>query len=295
MHVDPLIYHAAPAMAILIVAESIFMISEHDGFDIKDVLSSLGIMLGRIPVAALSNGLIVYLYALFYYHRFFNLPDFYWLPWIICFLADDLSFYWFHRLSHKIRFLWASHAVHHSSEKFTFATGMRVPWTADFTGNFLFWLWMPLIGIKPELILYMKSASVLYQFWMHTETITKLPKWFEWFFNTPSHHRVHHGSNVEYLDKNNGGTLIIWDKLFGTFQEELFRPTYGLTDHYNSFNPFKIVFHEWEKIAVDFKKTKKLKDRFFYLIKPPGWSPDGSSKTSKQLQLELKQKDDKRA
>jgi sterol desaturase/sphingolipid hydroxylase (fatty acid hydroxylase superfamily) len=295
MHVDPLIYHAAPAMAILIVAESIFMISEHDGFDIKDVLSSLGIMLGRIPVAALSNGLIVYLYALMYYHRFLNLPDFYWLPWIVCFFADDLSFYWFHRLSHKIRFLWASHAVHHSSEKFTFATGMRVPWTADFTGNFLFWLWMPLIGIKPEMILYMKSASVLYQFWMHTETITKLPEWFEWFFNTPSHHRVHHGSNVEYLDKNNGGTLIIWDKLFGTFQEELFRPTYGLTDHFKSFNPFTIVLHEWEKIAVDFKKTKKLKDRFFYLIKPPGWSPDGSSKTSKQLQLELKQKDDKRA
>lgn len=295
MHVDPLIYHAAPAMAILIVAESIFMISEHNGFDIKDVLSSLGIMIGRIPVAVFSNGLIVYLYALIYYHRFFNLPDFYWLPWIICFFADDLSFYWFHRLSHKIRFLWASHAVHHSSEKFTFATGMRVPWTADFTGNFLFWAWMPLIGIKPELILYMKSASVLYQFCMHTETITKLPKWFEWFFNTPSHHRVHHGSNVEYLDKNNGGTLIIWDKLFGTFQEELFRPTYGLTDHFKSFNPFKIVFHEWQKIARDFKKTKKLKDRLFYLIKPPGWSPDGSSKTSKQLQLELKLKDKKRA
>jgi sterol desaturase/sphingolipid hydroxylase (fatty acid hydroxylase superfamily) len=185
--------------------------------------------------------------------------------------------------------------VHHSSEKFTFSAGIRVPWTADFTGNFLFWCWMPLIGIKPEMILYMKSVSVLYQFWMHTETITKLPKWFEAFFNTPSHHRVHHGSDVEYLDKNNGGTLIIWDKLFGTFQGETFTPTYGLTDHFKSSNPFKIVFHEWNKIFLDLKKTKDLKYMIFYLIKPPGWSHDGSTKTSKQLQLELKQHDEKRA
>lgn len=287
MHIDPLIYHAAPAMVILIVAESLFMIKEHD-FDIKDVLSSLCIMLGRVPIAAITNGLIVYLYTLLYYYRFFTIPHFYFLAWVICFFADDLSFYWFHRSSHKIRFLWASHQVHHSSEKFTFTAGIRVPWTAEFTGNFLFWCWMPLIGIKPEMILYMKSVSVLYQFWIHTETITKLPNWLEFFFNTPSHHRVHHGSNVEYLDKNNGGTLIIWDKLFGTFQEEIFTPTYGLTDHFKSFNPITIVFHEWEKIFKDIKKTKLIREKVYYFIKPPGWSHDGSSKTTKQLQSELK-------
>ncbi|MEO6135260.1 MAG: sterol desaturase family protein, partial [Ginsengibacter sp.] len=174
MHIDPLIYHAAPAMVILIVAESFFLIKEHD-FDVKDLLSSLGILFGRVPIAAITNGLIVYFYTLLYHHRFFTIPEFYFLAWIICFFADDLSFYWFHRSSHQIRFLWASHQVHHSSEKFTFTAAIRIPWTAELTGNFIFWCWMPLIGIKPEMILYMKSASVLYQFWIHTETIKKLP------------------------------------------------------------------------------------------------------------------------
>src|SRR6185437_10332460 len=260
MHVDPLISRSAPAMAFLIVAESLFMIKEHD-FDFKDALSSLGIMLGRIPIAAFANGFTVFLFTILFHYRFFNIPEIYFLPWVICFFADDFSFYWFHRASHTVRFLWASHQVHHSSEKFTFAAAIRVPWTAEVTGNFLFWCWIPLIGIKPEIILYTKSAGVLYQFWMHTETIVKLPKWFEAFFNTPSHHRVHHGSNVEYLDKNNGGTLIIWDKLFGTFQQETFTPTYGLTDHFKSFNPITIVFHEWRKIFLDLKKTKKIKDK----------------------------------
>ena len=175
------------------------------------------------------------------------------------FFSDDFSFYWFHRFSHQIRFLWASHKVHHSSEKFTFISGLRVPWTSDLTGNFLFWAWMPLIGFEPYMVIFMKSANVLYQFWMHTETIKKLPKWFEAVFNTPSHHRVHHGSNVEYLDKNHAGTLIIWDKLFGTYQEEIFKPKYGLTEDIKSFNPFVIAFHEWKNIFRDLKKQKKYK------------------------------------
>ncbi len=290
MHVDPLLYHTAPAMATLIIVESIFL-KEHD-FDIKDLLSSLSIMLGRLPIAAFTNGLIICFYTFLFYHRLFSIPDLYFLPWLVCFFAEDFSFYWFHRASHSIRFLWASHQVHHSSEKFTFSAGIRVPWTAEFTGNFLFWCWMPLIGIKPEMILYMKSVSVLYQFWMHTEAIVKLPKWFEAFFNTPSHHRVHHGKNVEYLDKNNAGILIIWDKLFGTFQEETFTPEYGLADHFKSFNPLAIVLHEWRKILDDLKKAKSIKNKVFYLIKPPGWSPDGSSKTARQLQMEMKKLND---
>ncbi|MEO6136315.1 MAG: sterol desaturase family protein [Ginsengibacter sp.] len=163
--------------------------------------------------------------------------------------------------------------------------------------TYYFWgsLQMPLIGIKPEMILYMKSASVLYQFWIHTETIKKLPNWFEAFFNTPSHHRVHHGSNVEYLDKNNGGNLIIWDKLFGTFQKEIFTPTYGLSDHLNSFNPITIVFRGWGQIFNDIKKTKSIKNKVLYFIKPPGWSHDNSTKTARQLQSELKKNDVKKA
>ncbi|MGH2565918.1 MAG: sterol desaturase family protein, partial [Ginsengibacter sp.] len=164
----------------------------------------------------------------------------------------------------------------------------RVPWTSGFTGNFLFWVWMPLLGIEPYMIILMKSISVLYQFWMHTETIKKLPKWFEMLFNTPSHHRVHHGSNIEYLDKNHGGTLIIWDKLFGTFQQEIFKPTYGLTENIKSLNPFVIEFYEWKNLFNDLRKSGKLKDRFHYLFNSPGWSYDGKTKTAKQLQSQLK-------
>jgi hypothetical protein len=123
---------------------------------------------------------------------------------------------------------------------------------------------------------------------MHTESIKKLPGWFEAVFNTPSHHRVHHSSNIEYLDKNHAGTLIIWDKIFGTFKEEEFKPKYGLTENIKSVNPFIIEFFEWKNVVRDFKKTKKLKHRIQYLFNSPGWSHDGSTKTTKQLQLDLK-------
>ena len=287
MHVDTIFYNATPVLIILIAIETIYIAKEkRDG--IKDIFSSLALVLGRLPVSAITNGIIVYTYTIIYHYRFFNMSFHYWLVWIICFFADDFSFYWFHRFSHQIRFLWASHQVHHSSEKFTFVSGLRVPWTSDLTGNFFFWAWLPLIGIEPFIIVCMKSVSVLYQFWMHTETIKKLPKWFEAFFNTPSHHRVHHGSDIEYLDKNHGGILIIWDKIFGTFQEEIFKPKYGLSHDIKSFNPFVIAFHEWRKIFSDFRKTKRIKDRLHYFFDSPGWSHDNTSKTTKQLQSKLK-------
>ena len=287
MHVDTLFYHATPALLILIGVEAVYMIKMHR-HDNKDMLSTLGLIIGRIPVSAITNGLVIYSYTLIYHSRFFTIPDTYWWVWVICFFSDDFSFYWFHRFSHQIRFLWASHKVHHSSEKFTFISGLRVPWTSDLTGNFLFWAWMPLIGFEPYMVIFMKSANVLYQFWMHTETIKKLPKWFEAVFNTPSHHRVHHGSNVEYLDKNHAGTLIIWDKLFGTYQEEIFKPKYGLTEDIKSYNPFVIAFHEWKNIFRDLKKAKNMREGLHYCFKPPGWSYDGTTKTSRQLQSELK-------
>jgi sterol desaturase/sphingolipid hydroxylase (fatty acid hydroxylase superfamily) len=287
MHLDTLFYHATPALLILIVAEAVYMIKEHR-HDNKDMLSTLGLVLGRIPVSAITNGVVIYSYTLIYHYRLFTIPVNYWWAWVICFFSDDFSFYWFHRFSHQIRFLWASHKVHHSSEKFTLISGLRVPWTSDLTGNFLFWVWMPLIGFEPFMVIFMKSANVLYQFWMHTETIRKLPTWFEAVFNTPSHHRVHHASNVEYLDKNHAGTLIIWDKIFGTYQEEIFKPKYGLTEDIKSFNPFVIAFHEWKNILRDLKKTRNVRDRLRYFFNPPGWSNDGTTKTAKQLQSELK-------
>lgn len=280
-------YHTVPVLLILIGIEAVFMIKEHRP-DNRDILSSISLALGHLPVAAITKGVVILFYTLIYQYRLFTIPVNYWWAWVICFFSDDLSYYWFHRFSHQIRFLWASHKVHHSSEKFTLSTGLRIPWTSDFSGNFLFWAWMPLIGIEPYMVLFMKSVSALYQFWLHTEAIKKLPKWFEAIFNTPSHHRVHHSSNVEYLDKNHAGTLIIWDKIFGTFQEEIFKPKYGLTNDIKSFNPFVIAFHEWKNIFRDLKKSRNIKDRLHYFFKAPGWSHDGTTKTTRQLQSELK-------
>ena len=285
-----ILLHAIPGFLLLIAAEILYMRKEHHHSTEKknEILASIGIGLGATIVSFFTNGLIVFIYSIIYQYHIFNLSVSYWWVWIICFLGDDLSWYWFHRLSHQIRFLWASHAVHHSPETFCLSGGMRVPWTSNFTGNFLFWAWMPLIGIEPGMVMLMKSIEVIYQFWLHTEAINKMPKWFETVFNTPSHHRVHHGSNIEYLDKNHGGYLIIWDKIFGTYQEEIFKPKYGLTEDIKSFNPVVIAFHEWKNILRDLKRSKKIKDRLSYFFKAPGWSHDGTGKTTKQLQSELK-------
>lgn len=290
MHLDnTILYHAAPALAILLLAEVVYMIIEHR-HDKKDMLSSIGLALGALPVSLIIKGIILYTYTLIYQFRLFTIPNNYWWAWIILFFADDLSYYWYHRMSHQVRFLWASHMVHHSSQKFTLSSGLRIPWTSNITGTFLFWAWMPLIGIEPAMVILMKSVSVIYQFWMHTETIKKLPGWFESVFNTPSHHRVHHSSNAEYLDKNHAGTLIIWDKLFGTYQQEISKPKYGLTENIKSFNPVVIAFHEWKNLCNDLKKTKNIKYRVQYLFNSPGWSHDGSTKTTKQLQSYLNDK-----
>ena len=288
MHLDDtILYPVMPMLLILIGAEAVYMMRTHR-HDNKDMLSSLYMLLGHLPVSAVTKGIVIYFYTLIYQYRLFTIPVNYWWAWVICFFSDDFSYYWFHRFSHQIRFLWASHKVHHTSEKFRLSTALRVPWTSDFTGTFLFWAWMPLIGVQPYMVVFMKSANSIYQFCMHTETIGKLPKWFEAIFNTPSHHKVHHGSDVEYLDKNHAGVLIIWDKLFGTYQEEIFKPKYGLTEDFKSFNPFVIAFHEWKNIFSDLKKTKGIRDRLRYCFKPPGWSHDGTTKTTRQLQSELK-------
>ena len=138
------------------------------------------------------------------------------------------------------------------------------------------------------MVFFMQSVSLLYQFWIHTEGIDKMPKWYEYIFNTPSHHRVHHGSDLLYLDKNHAGTLIIWDRMFGTFQPEEHRPKYGLTKNVNTYNPVRVAFHEWINLGRDLRKSKTAKDYWNYLFNSPGWSHDGSTKTTRQLRKEAK-------
>jgi len=187
-----------------------------------------------------------------------------------------------HRISHENRFFWASHVVHHSSKRYNLSTALRQTWTGLF--SVIFWLWMALMGFHPLMILTQMSISLLYQFWIHTETIDKMPKWFEAIFNTPSHHRVHHGSNPQYLDRNHAGILIIWDKLFGSFEPEIEKPVYGLITNINTFNPIKIAFIEWTSLFSDFFTSKtSLSNKFKYFLKPPGWKHDGTGILSEDL------------
>ncbi|MBX2871699.1 MAG: sterol desaturase family protein [Saprospiraceae bacterium] len=169
-----------------------------------------------------------------------------WWAWTLLFFLDDFSYYWFHRLNHEVRLLWAGHVVHHSSEYLNFGTALRQG-VGERLHKYLFWLWLPLLGFDPLMMFTMIGINLLYQFWVHTEMVQKLPDWFEAIFNTPSHHRVHHASNLRYLDCNHAGVLIIWDKIFGTFSEEkeFDQPIYGLTKNISSYNPLYVVSHEF--------------------------------------------------
>ncbi len=204
--------------------------------------------------------------------------------WILLFFAQDFAYYILHCADHYCRFFWAMHVTHHSSEKFNLAVAIRSSVFQPYY-RVLFFIPLALIGFRALDIVFMYAATQVYGFWVHTETIGKLPKWFEFIFVTPSHHRVHHASNVEYLDSNMGMVLIIWDRIFGTFKEEEseIKPRFGLTKNIDSYHPVKVIFHEWLGIIQDLKRSPDWKTSLNYLIKPPGWSHDGRSLTAKQM------------
>ncbi|WP_298896031.1 sterol desaturase family protein [uncultured Psychroserpens sp.] len=257
-------------------------------YETKDAFSSIAMGLGNVFLGFFSKAIVLVAFFFIYENfRLFTIPIVWW-SFILIFFADDLAYYWFHRISHECRLFWASHVVHHSSQHYNLSTALRQTWSGGFY-SFVFWLWLPLLGFHPGMILLQMSISLLYQFWIHTETINKLPRWFEAVFNTPSHHRVHHGKNPLYLDRNHAGILIIWDKLFGTFQPELEdeKVVYGLVKNIHTYNPIKIAFVEWIHMFKDaFSGRKSLKNRILYLLKPPGWKHDGTGKISEDLRNE---------
>ncbi|MEQ9518582.1 MAG: sterol desaturase family protein [Parvibaculum sp.] len=218
-------------------------------------------------------------------HQFFSLPMTATVL-VVCFIANDLRFYIHHRIAHRVRWGWAMHVVHHSSQHYNFSVALRQAWTKHFSGVLLLNVPLVLIGFDPLMVLFVGIVNSSYQFLLHTETIGKLPRWFEYIFNTPSHHRVHHANNPQYLDANYGGTLIIWDRMFGSFVEEDLadRPVYGLVKDIETFNPIKIAFHEYWGILQDqLQRGLTLKDRLLYVFAPPGWSHDGSRLTSESI------------
>ncbi|EDP70591.1 hypothetical protein FBALC1_07528 [Flavobacteriales bacterium ALC-1] len=284
-----IILYAIPFFILAMLLELYVTTKQHiKTYESKDALSSIVMGLGNVFLGFASKAIVLLSFFWVYDNiRLFTIPVVWW-AFILIFFADDFAYYWFHRISHECRLFWASHVVHHSSEHYNLSTALRQTWSGGFY-TFIFWLWLPLLGFHPAMILLQMSISLLYQFWIHTEAIDKMPKWFEAIFNTPSHHRVHHGSNPLYLDRNHAGILIIWDKFFGTFQPELKdeKVVYGLVKNIKTYNPIKIAFIEWVRMFKDSLTGKKsLKNRILYLFKPPGWRHDGTGKISENLREE---------
>lgn len=278
-----ILYYAIPGFLLLLSLEAWFSYKENRHlYEKKDTWASLGLGIGNVIVGFGTKAIIFGLFSFLHQFRLFELNANIWWFWVLLFFADDFSYYWFHRTAHNVGWFWASHVVHHSSQHYNLAAALRQTWTGNLTGAFLFWAWMPFVGFHPIWVLFMQQISLIYQFWIHTETINRLPKFLEAVLNTPSHHRVHHGSDLKYLDKNHGGILIIWDRLFGTFQPEEERPTYGLTKNIDSFNPLKIALITWLELFKSAKGTGSIPNGFKYFLKPPGWSHDGSTKTVKE-------------
>jgi sterol desaturase/sphingolipid hydroxylase (fatty acid hydroxylase superfamily) len=297
---DPVGY-AIPVFLLLIAME-IFVLRQKmlDPYEARDTFASLSLGIGSVVINLFTVAFYVGVYFWLYQFRIFknlgakDLGEFaswswhkvHWWVWLIIIFADDFTFYWHHRLSHEVRILWAAHINHHDSQKYNLGTALRQSWT-ELLYKFIWWMWMPLIGFHPLMIMTMMHLNLIYQFWIHTEAIGKMG-WFEGIFNTPSQHRVHHGSDVEYLDKNYAGIFNIWDRIFGSFQAESRRPKYGITKNIETHNPFKITAHEWKNIWYDVKRADKLKDKFNYIFNAPGWSHDGEDHRASTLQKKLK-------
>lgn len=242
------------------------------GYELKDSAASLTMGLGSLAIGVVAAFLRVPFFAWLYEHRFLDLGSAWW-SWILLLFAEDCCYYWFHRLHHEVRVLWAAHVVHHSSQHYNLSTALRQPWVTPFTGP-IFWAPLPLLGFSPAMVLIAQSWSLLYQFWLHTEAVGKLGP-LEWVLNTPSHHRVHHGTNPEYLDKNHGGIFIIWDRLFGTFAEERDRVVYGITKNLESFSPITIAVHELRAMGRDLVASRGPRDAWRAVFGRPGdFKPD---------------------
>lgn len=281
-HLPDIVALAAPAFIGLIGIELIMVrLSRRGAYEVRDMGASLGMGLGNGLLKILVGGFGVGAFYWISQYKVFDIP---WAWWslALCFLAEDLAYYWFHRISHESRYFWASHVIHHSSQHYNLSTALRQTWTGNIAGTFIFWLPLPFIGFPVEMVFLFSGISLVYQFWIHTELIGKLGP-LEWVLNTPSHHRVHHATNPQYLDRNYAGVLIIWDRVFGSFEPEVEKPKYGILSNLASFNPLRIAIHEWVAIWRDLLGARSIPHAIGYVFGAPGWSHDGSRKTSASI------------
>lgn len=265
---------AIPGFFILIIIE--IFIARRQGkasyYRLNDSITDLSCGIGQQVTHILKKGfLLAGHYYIYKHYALFNLPT--WLMWVIALVGIDFLYYWWHRLSHEVNFLWAIHVVHHHSEDYNLSVALRQAW---FSGLSIWPFYIPLsfLGVNPTILMTSEAISVLYQFWIHTRTIGKLG-FLEWVINTPSHHRVHHGRNIKYLDKNYGAILISWDKLFGSFQEEEEEPLYGTVAPYTSWNPIWANFHYWVELFKQARQAPYFIDKIKIWFMRPGWQPRG--------------------
>ncbi len=197
-----------------------------------------------------------------------------WWAWVLGLVVTDFCYYWAHRADHRVRLLWTAHSVHHSSQYFNLSTAIRLPWVHPAAGIVRGFAWVPaaLLGFPAWMIFLLQTIGLLYQFPIHTQRIRTLPRPIEFLFNTPAHHRVHHGSNQPYIDKNYGGVFIIWDRLFGSFAAETEPIRYGLTKNIGTDNPLKVNYHELGALISDVRHADTWRGRLGYIFGPPGWS-----------------------
>lgn len=274
---------AIPAFILLMVAEVLWVRFGGRGeYEWRDTATSLVMGFGS-TIAGLVTGVVVA--SAYWLHRF-AVVDLGWHWWVfaLCILGDDLAYYVFHRSAHRVRWFWAGHVIHHSSQHYNLSTALRQTWTGFIALSFIFR--MPLFLVfDPAMVFFASAINLVYQFWIHTEVVGRMPRWFEAVMNTPSHHRVHHATNPRYLDKNYAGMFIIWDRMFGTFEPERDDEPcrYGIVKNLGSFNVLWTAFHEWIGIAKDVWHAPTWAARWNYIAKPPGWSHDGSRDTSETI------------
>jgi len=295
---NPLVY-GVPCFVALIILELVYSkTNDHERlYDWKDLASSSFMGLGAVILAPLIKAISAV--AIFEFVFEFCNPlvngvrtnilgyesfEWGWVSFFVCQFLDDFTYYWFHRLNHTVRFLWAAHIVHHSSDNYNLGTGLRNGWFTIMYKPF-FYMWLPAIGFPPSLVIFCMGIEALWQFQLHTKFVPKMG-WIEKIFNTHTMHQAHHAQNLEYLDKNHGGYLNMFDKIFGSWVEldDKLDVKYGVIHAPHSHNPIVILTHEYKDIWNDVKKAKNPWQVFMYIFGPPGWSPDGSTLTVRQMQ-----------
>ena len=268
---NPILF-ALPFFALFIAIEALSLRDSHSQYSPIDTRTSLTMGFGALWfMLAFKAATMVGFVVLWTYLAPWHIPTDTWWSWALLFVVVDLAWYCNHRFSHRVRIGWAAHQAHHSSEQFNLGTALRQKWNP--WSEAIFWAPLPILGFSPWTIYVVFGFNLVYQFFTHTETIGRLPRPIEFVFNTPSHHRVHHGSDPEYLDRNYGGILIIWDRMFGSFQQELHRPTYGLTTPVETYNVFRLQYHEYASMIADVRRTRRWRDKLGYIFGPPGWAP----------------------